>query len=136
MPKDGALSVFCDLFEPPLDNLSPETGNRVPAMNTMESQAKSRNKMLAPLLPLIILLLNASFARAGKIPLPEGAKEGYLYAGTNDSEPVIDLEPANDTDPLHPDFLYGPDTGHRVVEFYSPMCPHVRVVVFAHLQPG
>lgn len=47
---------------------------------------------------------------------------GYLYLGTTDSEPVMDYNGTTG----RPDFLYSPDTGPRVVEFYAPWCPHVR----------
>jgi hypothetical protein len=31
-------------------------------------------------------------------------------------------------DASKPDFLYGPNQGPRVVEFYAPWCPHVRSI--------
>jgi hypothetical protein len=44
-----------------------------------------------------------------------GSKKGFLYLERNDSDPVIDYEGANEPDPVHPEFLYSPDAGPRVV---------------------
>jgi hypothetical protein len=60
--------------------------------------------------------------KAEKISTPES---GYLYLGTTDSYPINDYD-GNHGASGRPDFLYSPDTGPRVVEFYAPWCPHVR----------
>lgn len=57
------------------------------------------------------------------------AQSGYLYLGASDSDPIIDYD-GNHGASGRPDFLYSPDTGPRVVEFYAPWCPHVRAFIF------
>ena len=63
----------------------------------------------------------------------------YLYHTEEARGIIIDYEPppttndggAKDEDPHgdRPDFIYGPNQGPRVVEFYAPWCPHVRSFV-------
>jgi thiol-disulfide isomerase/thioredoxin len=79
---------------------------------------------------LLLVFPLASFAnfvvpdRNKKIEV-KGADENYLYV--QDADPVLDFHPESDPNPLRPSFLYGPgNTGPRVVEFYSPSCPHCR----------
>ena len=68
----------------------------------------------------------------------------YLYHTEEANGIVIDYEPppsvfnkdgdAKDDPSLYrPDFLYGPNQGPRVVEFYAPWCPHVRYVMVMFL---
>jgi hypothetical protein len=62
-------------------------------------------------------------------------QDKYLYHTDEARGIIIDYEPPStstangDTDPnlYRPDFIYGPNQGPRVVEFYAPWCPHVRV---------
>ncbi|CAB9522177.1 Sulfhydryl oxidase 1 [Seminavis robusta] len=71
---------------------------------------------------VLSVLLGSSTCMAAK------AKSHYLYknAGGGDNPSVIDLyiDP-NDEEAMEPDFLYQEKfPHHRVVEFYSPLCPH------------
>jgi hypothetical protein len=56
----------------------------------------------------------------------------YLYHTEDAAGIIIDYEPPPEVsdknkDLNRPDFLYGPNQGPRIVEFYAPWCPHVRV---------
>jgi hypothetical protein len=63
-------------------------------------------------------------------------QEKYLYHTEEARGIIIDYEPPStsgdakdDPNLYRPDFIYGPNQGPRVVEFYAPWCPHVRVCV-------
>jgi hypothetical protein len=62
----------------------------------------------------------------------ETSADEYLYHTEEAAGVIIDYEPpkgATDKELVTPDFLYGPNQGPRVVEFYAPWCPHVRPLV-------
>ena len=65
----------------------------------------------------------------GTIPLEakeeEKPEKNYLYL--ENAEPVVEFRPELDPNPEKPAFLYGADTGPRLVLFYAPWCPHVSV---------
>lgn len=65
-------------------------------------------------------------------------QEKYLYHTEEARGIIIDYEPPStsgdakdDPNLYRPDFIYGPNQGPRVVEFYAPWCPHVRICVVA-----
>jgi hypothetical protein len=54
-------------------------------------------------------------------------EDSYLY-NSADAHPVIEYLGNNtESDPIHPSFIYSPNNGPRIVEFYAPWCPHVSV---------
>ena len=52
----------------------------------------------------------------------------HLYH-SEDAAPVIEFLAENEDDPAAPSFVFGASNGGRVLEFYSPGCPHVRTPV-------
>ena len=58
------------------------------------------------------------------------SSDEYLYHTEEAANIIIDHEPpkgATDKELITPDFIYAPNQGPRVVEFYAPWCPHVRL---------
>lgn len=66
-------------------------------------------------LVVLLLLVVVSFVHSKAVG-------EYLYHIPEAEGIVIDYDETNN---LEPDFLYAPDQGYRVVEFYAPWCPHV-----------
>lgn len=103
--------------------------------NSMRSwQSATRNNCLFSVIFFVALLYSSvTEARFGGISEQKKAEQfatpesGYLYLGTTDADPVIDYN-GNNGATGRPDFLYSPDAGPRVVEFYAPWCPHVRAL--------
>ena len=74
----------------------------------------------------------------------DDVQEKYLYHTGEAKGIIIDYEPPpiaapsktkdgaikEDPDLYRPDFIYGPNQGPRVVEFYAPWCPHVCLTVW------
>lgn len=74
----------------------------------------------------------------------DDVQEKYLYHTDEAKGIIIDYEPPpiaspsktkdgaikEDPDLYRPDFIYGPNQGPRVVEFYAPWCPHVCLTVW------
>lgn len=74
----------------------------------------------------------------------DDVQEKYLYHTDEAKGIIIDYEPPPITEPsktkdgaikedpnlYRPDFIYGPNQGPRVVEFYAPWCPHVCLTVW------
>ncbi|GKY94250.1 hypothetical protein MPSEU_000390800 [Mayamaea pseudoterrestris] len=51
--------------------------------------------------------------------------KNYLYLPLGEeASPVIEYRPKKGDDPKRPNFIFGPNNGPRVVEFYAPWCPH------------
>lgn len=79
---------------------------------------------------LVLLQSAASQASASASTSKEDEEEdddvkNYLYSPLGeDADPVIEYKPKDGEDPNHPDFIFGPNNGPRVVEFYAPWCPH------------
>jgi Erv1 / Alr family len=94
---------------------------------------------------ILVTATTASAADATEDEMPED----YLYHTEEAKGIIIDYEPplvaaaastkaaaaagAKGNVEDRPDFLYGPNQGPRVVEFYAPWCPHVRFFVLFSL---
>ena len=73
---------------------------------------------LSAFLCAILYLFFVKFAQG------EDDSESYLYTHESDT-PVIEYKLTQDEDPLKPSFIFDPNAGNRVVEFYQPWCPTV-----------
>ena len=79
---------------------------------------------------LLILFAATRVSRAGNTDDAETVDytDSYFLYGLEEDKPVIDYRPGSEKDPVHPSFIFGSGNGPRVVEFYSPWCPHVRLL--------
>jgi thiol oxidase len=51
--------------------------------------------------------------------------QNYIYLPLGEeADPVIDYRAKDGDNPEEPNFIFGPNNGPRVVEFYAPWCPH------------
>jgi len=115
-------------------------GRRMLTRRPLPSSSQFRRTLLWHVAVVVVLFLyydpqhalvaNAAFLSGTKPDPLKGVKPGHLYLGLNDSEPILDYEAGpDDVDPVRPVFLYGPNTGPRVVEFYAHWCGHVRSMI-------
>ena len=76
-------------------------------------------------LRVVAFLLLAVIA-SGATKKPKKKKKTYPdYIYQENAGPVVDFKPEHATNPEHPAFLFSSNNRPRVVEFYSPVCPHV-----------
>lgn len=123
--SEGKVARHCDQSRKELALLS----SLLSKHNNMRNSQSAKRSYFFFSVFCIVAFLNSSVteARFGGISQQIKAEQiltpesGYLYLGTTDSEPVIDFNGTTG----RPDFLYSPETGPRVVEFYAPWCPHV-----------
>lgn len=77
---------------------------------------------------LFLLLKSGSAAETTKKEEKKDAKkydENYLYL--ENADPVVEfVRDESEPNPKEPAFIYGSNTGPRLIEFYAPWCPHVR----------
>jgi thiol-disulfide isomerase/thioredoxin len=74
---------------------------------------------------LILSLISIATVLADESEEEEEELQLYLYE--EDAGKVIEYilpEKSATVDPEKPDFLYAPNQGYRIVEFYAPWCPH------------
>jgi len=86
---------------------------------------RGRRRTVVPF-PIVLLLFWFGALRRGSLA-EEDKQSEYLYYGTDDAFPVQDYHVPPGTDEhtaRHPSFIYNPNKGPRVVEFYAPWCPH------------
>jgi hypothetical protein len=72
---------------------------------------------------LIVALLLTSTHGANKKKEEKKYDENYLYL--ENAGLVVEFRPESEPKPLEPEFIYGANTGPRLIEFYAPWCPHV-----------
>ena len=104
----------------------------IPTRNTVRSPLQACARSSNPWRILLLLAAAMASTTTTAFGLSSSSRPKFLYRTMDPpsaSEPIIEYynpEVSEDKEDF-PDFLYSPDISHhRVVEFYSPMCPHCR----------
>jgi hypothetical protein len=91
------------------------------------------SRIIAALFLLLLVLEHTAQAKEAEEEEKEEEEEEeedgddkFLY-NNDDALPVVEYNPEDEQRASRPDFIFGPDNGPRVVEFYAPWCPHVSI---------